>query len=127
MKIYSCPKEVPAPQPDYAKYDHVKEDAAEKDHMKRLAEWLRSKGFTGKYTGEVYSTGVADGSANYMMADSPKSFLIHLPYGDGYHARDIQFVPKKEIIKRIEDRKRFRELFRKKPLDNSTKSATVDA
>lgn len=117
MKVYSCPKEVPAPQPDYSHYDHKKEMAAEEKHQVALKAWLVKQGFTGKYTGEIYSVGVADGHAQYMLADvppgytSPKSFLIHLPYGDAYDSRDVEFIPKKEIIKRIEAQKKLRAMF----------------
>ena len=113
MKVYSCPAELPAPQPDYSNYDCNKELAREEAHMEKLAKWLRARGYTGKYTGEIYREGVADGYACYMLADGPQSFLIHLPYGDGYQSRDVLFVPKKEIVKRIEGEKKFRKLFSK--------------
>ncbi len=119
MKVYTCPKEVPAPKPDYRNYDHVKEQAAEDKHMADLKAWLVKQGFTGKYTGEIYSVGVADGHAQYMLADvpkgytSPKSFLIHLPYGDAYQSRDIEFIPKKEIIRRIDAHKKFQAVWKK--------------
>lgn len=115
MKVYSCPAQVPPPKPDYSKYDHVKEDAAEQAHMNKLKAWLKVMGYTGKYTGEIYSVGVADGHANYMIADgSTKSILIHLPYGDAYQSRDVEFIPKKEIIRRVEGKKSFRALWAKK-------------
>jgi hypothetical protein len=114
MKIYSCPDEVPAPTVDYrAKYDRAKEDAAEKKHMANLRQWLIVHGYTGKYTGEIYKQGMADGYALYMFGDGSKSCLIHLPYGDGYHARDVEFVPKKEIIARIERDKAFSVMWKK--------------
>lgn len=121
MKVYTCPKQVPAPKPDYANYDSAKEIAAEEQHMADLKAWLVKQGFTGKYTGEIYRTHVADGYAQYMFADvpkgytSPKPFLIHLPYGDAYDSRDVEFLPKKEIIARIEAEKKFRALWNKKP------------
>lgn len=113
MKIYQCPKEVPVPSPDYSNYDHAKEMAAENKHMTDLKAWLVSQGYTGKYTGEIYRQQIADGYALYMMADGPKSFLIHLPYGDGYQARDTAFLPKSEIIRRIEAEKKFQSFWEK--------------
>ena len=108
MKVYTCPKELPAPKIDFtAKYDRAKEDAAEKKHMADLKAWLTSRGYTGKYTGEIYRVGVADGYAQYMVADGPKSCLIHLPYGDAYDSRDIEFIPKTEIFRRIRAHKAF--------------------
>jgi len=115
MKVYTCPKEVPAPTPDYSNYDSAKVLADENLHQARLVKWLKKGGYTGKYTGEIYSVGVADGHANYMVADGPKSCLIHLPYGDAYDSRDVEFIPKKEIIRRIEARKGFREMWNRQP------------
>lgn len=113
MKVYVLPKEVPAPKPDYSNYDHAKETAAEAKHMADLKVWLKKAGYNGKYTGEIYREGVADGYALYMVADGAKSCLIHLPYGDAYQARDVQFVPKKEIFRRIEADKKFSAMFKK--------------
>ncbi len=114
MKVFSCPKEVPAPQVDYRNYDHKKVDADEKSHMEQLRLWLRKSGYTGKYTGEVLNVQIADGYARYMMADGSKSCLIHLPYGDAYDSRDVAFLPKKEVIRRIESRKAFASMWTEK-------------
>jgi hypothetical protein len=108
MKIFNCPKEVPAPKPDYSsRYNRAAEIRAEDKHKTDLMEWLQRAGYTGKQTGKVYRDQVADGYALYMVADGPKSCLIHLPYGDAYHSRDASFLPKKEIIRRIEARRDF--------------------
>lgn len=113
MKIYSVPDECPAPNPNYTNYDSAKEIAAEEKHMADLKAWLIKAGYTGKYTGEIYKEHVADGYALYMVMDGPKFGLIHLPYGDGYNSRNVQFLPKKEIIARVEADKRLRELFKR--------------
>jgi len=113
MKIYSCPKEVPAPEPDYSNYDHAKVDADEQRHMDALKSWLIEKGYTGKYTGEIYKEGVADGYALYMVMDGRTFGLIHLPYGDAYQSRDVGFLPKKEIIRRLGSAKKFAALWNK--------------
>ncbi len=111
MKVYTCPVECPAPQPDYSKWDKVKEQAAEDKHMADLKEWLIKRGYRGKLTGKIVSFGVADGSALYMFADGSKSCLIHLPYGDGYQYRDVAFLPKKEILRRIAQGEAMSKLF----------------
>jgi len=111
MKIFTCPKEVPAPKPDYENYNGDKEQAKEEKHMADLKAWLKKAGYTGKYTGEIYKEGVADGYALYMVADGRSFCLIHLPYGDRYQARDVQWLPKKEIIRRLEADKKFRALW----------------
>jgi hypothetical protein len=113
MKIFTCPKEVPAPVPDYENYDSNKQMAAEEKHEADLKAWLKKHGYPGKYTGEIYSVGVADGSANYMVADGRTFCLIHLPYGDAYQSRDVAFLPKKEIIRRIEADKKWQAAWKK--------------
>lgn len=113
MKIYSCPDEVPPPVVDYDNYDHAKVDDDEAAHMKALSKWLKTKGYTGKHTGEIYREGVADGYARYMVMDGRSFGLVHLPYGDGYQSRDVQFLPKKEIIRRLGLSKKMAALFAK--------------
>ncbi len=114
MKIYSCPKEVPPPEPDYRNYDHAKELRAEEEHEAKLKAWLVTKGYTGKHTGAIYREGVADGYASYMVGDGRSFILIHLPYGDAYQSRNVQFLPKREIIRRLEGAKAMAQLFARK-------------
>jgi hypothetical protein len=114
MKIYDCPTQVPPPKIDYSKnFDYDKCQADEKAHELRLKEWIKANGYPGKYSGEIYSEQIADGYAQYMVCDGRSFSLVHLPYGDGYQSRDIQFLPKKEIIRRIEAEKKFNEIFTK--------------
>ena len=111
MKVYSCPKSCPAPELDFGNYDHAKQTAAEEEHQRDLVKWLVAHGYTGKHTGLIYTEGVADGCAEYMLADGSKSFLIHLPYGDGYQSRNVEFIPKREIIKRGIARDKLNKMF----------------
>ena len=71
----------------------------------RLKQHLIEMGYTGKHTGGIVSYGVADGQAQYMLADGKgrygPSFLIHLRYGDGYSYRGIEYFPKKEIVDQL--------------------------
>jgi hypothetical protein len=114
MKIFSLPKEVSAPKPDYDNYDRAKVAADEAKHMADLKAFLKKAGYKGKYTGEIYKEGVADGYALYMVADGTPFGLVHLPYGDAYQARDVAWLPKKEILRRIEADKKLSALFTKK-------------
>lgn len=121
MKVYSCPKEVPAPEVDYRNYDHDKVLADEKSHSERLKAYLIKMGYTGAHTGEEYNHPHADGHARYMVADVPKgarkgtvSVLIHLPYGDAWNSRDVQHLPKTEVFARIAASKKFHALLSKK-------------
>lgn len=110
MKVYSIPDEIPAPKPDYSNYDHRKEALAEQKHCEDLKAFLIRSGYTGAHTGEIVSFPVADGRALYMMAEGRSSCLIHLPYGDAYQYRDVAFLPKKEILRRIEAEKNFQRI-----------------
>lgn len=114
MKVYGIPDEVPFPEPDYANYNTEREQKREAEHRAALVEWLKKTGYTGPHTGEIVTFPVADGYAQYMLADGPKSFLLHLPYGDAWQYRDVGFLPKKEILKRIEQRKGMASLFAKR-------------
>lgn len=112
IKIFSLPSEIPAPKVNYNKYNFEEVRANEKKHMAELKTFLIENGCTGKHTGEIYFESVGDGHACYMVADAPRSFgLVHLPYGDSYQARNVGFLTKTEIIKRIERAKQFREMF----------------
>ena len=111
MKVFSSP--VPAPEVDYANYDRDKERKREDEHTSSVKKWLLDNGYNGKLTGKIVTFPVADGYAQYMLADGRKSALIHLPYGDAYNYNDVQFLPKKEIIRRIEADKKFNAMFTK--------------
>ncbi len=112
MKVYDCPAETPAPKPDFANYDREAELAKETRHKAMLKEWLQANGYDGPMTGEVASFGVADGAALYMFADAGRgSALIHLPYGDGYHYRDVVHLPRAEVVRRIEAGKKLASIF----------------
>jgi hypothetical protein len=115
IKIYSLPAEVPAPEVDYSNFDHAKVQADEEQHMANLKAFLVKAGYNGKHTGEIYSEQVADGYALYMVADAKaKNFgLVHLPYGDRYQSRNVGFLTKAEILRRIEAEKKFRLAFLK--------------
>jgi hypothetical protein len=113
MKVYACPAEIPVPEVDYMNYNMEKEDKAQEKHQADLKAWLISKGYKGQHTGKVIYFGVADGHAHYMIADGKKSFLIHLPYGDNWHYQDVEFLPKKEIIRRLMQQEKMDSLFSK--------------
>jgi hypothetical protein len=111
MKVYSCPDEVKWDEPDYKNYDSDREQKREAEHLEKLKAWLIEAGYNGKYTGEIVRFPRGDGYAQYMMADGKKSCLIHLPYGDAWDYPDVEFLPKKEIIKRINQWKGARAIF----------------
>lgn len=115
MKVYAIPTAIPAPKPDYMNYDREKEAAAEAKHLVDLKAHLIEMGYTGKHTGEIVRYGVADGRAQYMLADGKgrygASCLFHLPYGDAYQYNGIQHFPKKAIVEQINREKSLAKLF----------------
>lgn len=110
MLIFSLPDELPAPEVDYKNYDHDAVVAAEEEHKIQLKRWLLKNGYVSSLTGKILREPYADGYALYMVADSYFSWgLVHLPYGDGWHSPNVEFLPKAEVIKRV-NRKPFSQL-----------------
>lgn len=101
MKVYSTP--IPAPEPDYKNYDFAAEQKREEAHQEQVKQWLLTNGYAGPRTGQTIFFGVGDGHAVYMYADASRSSaLIHLPYGDGYQFPEVRYIPKAEILKRMD-------------------------
>jgi hypothetical protein len=116
MKVYALPKELEATLPvhDYTNgtYDDWMKD--EEIHKESIKAWVIEQGFTGKHTGGILSMPIADGAAQYMLADGKGSFLLHLPYGDGYDSPDVHYLPKKEVVRRITLRNNFNKRWKEK-------------
>lgn len=109
--IYRLPKVLPAPTVDYSNYDHKKVEADEQEHKKALQQYLKQANFNGSLTGEIVRFPVADGYAEYMVADAGKVWgLIHLPYGDAYEFPYIHKISKTEIKKQIKMDKKMAQL-----------------
>ena len=115
MKVFSCPTEIAVPQIDFANFNREKMLADEQAHQQAVKTHIINLGYNGPKTGETVSFPVADGHALYMFADGgAKSALIHLPYGDAYNYRDVEFLPRKEILKRIDQQAALNEIFSQK-------------
>lgn len=113
MRVYSSP--IPDPEIDFGGFDVKKTEAQYDEHKQKVIQWLRENGYNGPRTGEIVRFPVADGYAQYMLADAgKKSVLIHLPYWDGWQYRDVEFLPLKEILKRIDQQKKRAALFASK-------------
>jgi hypothetical protein len=89
MKSYSVPEGVKIPDfDDYlvdGRYSMTKDDEVTGKFLTDLAETLRGMGYTGNLTGKVVYFPVADGAAQYMVAQGRKTILIHLPLHDAWH------------------------------------------
>lgn len=103
MKIYALPEGLEVPEPDYANETYDKWSQDERDHTERVRAWLKEQGYNGPNSGLIYRTGVADGTAEYMLVEGRgiRSYLLHLPYCDGYHDPNVQYIPKKELLRRM--------------------------
>jgi hypothetical protein len=111
MKIYGMPAELEATIPNFMDLDWKAYDAAIEAHQQTVIAWLRDNGYPGKNTGRIFRTPRADGYANYMVAEGRSTWLMHLPYGDAWHDPDVQFLPKKEILARIDRADRVKSMF----------------
>ena len=120
MKVYACPGEVAAPKVDYFNYDRNKVAEAERQHQKDLKAWAAQAGFTGKNTGRILRTSYADGYALYMMVEGRTSFLIHLPYGDGYDDPLVRGLTKKAVLEEIARAERMDAYFARKTAERAT-------
>lgn len=111
MKVYRLPEELPAPVIDYSNYDFDAIQKADKEHEAALKDHLIAQGYTGKNTGGILQLPIADGCALYMLAEGSTSCLIHLPYGDAWNSPDVEFLPKREVLKRINRTKNLVSIF----------------
>lgn len=111
MKVFACPDAAPFAEPDYRGYNSAAEEQREKSHLVDLADWLRQNGWTGERTGEVLRIPMADGYARYMLADGNSPALVHLPYGDAYHAPLAERLRYDEVIVLLDQEKKIAELF----------------
>lgn len=116
MKVYCAPAGLDAPKFDF-KGEESYEKACEKN-LDDLRNWLTVHGYTGKHSGKIARFGVADGYAQYMLAEAPrgsrlkeKNFLIHLAFWDGYHYDHVEYLPKKEIIENVKRQESLAKLF----------------
>lgn len=103
MKVFGLPQtlEATTPKVDYRNFNYDTMIADENAHRETVKNWLLEQGYTGKHTGGVLRMPIADGHAEYMLADGSPSILLHLPYGDAWDSPDVQYLPKKEVVKRI--------------------------
>lgn len=113
MKVYSTP--VPAPEFEESmvdgRYSHEKDDEVTERYIAQVKTWLTDHGYHHKLTGEVVRFPIADGYAQYMVANA--TTLIWLPLGDAWqipdaHARGLRIS---DIKAEIDRARKFRELF----------------
>jgi hypothetical protein len=112
MKVYAAPEGIEC-NTDYKNYNFETEKAREAKYEADIKQWLLDEGYTGKHTGRIFHIPMGDGYARYMFADAPrKSCLIHIATGDAWNCPEVQFLPKTEVIRRMDAEEEFRKLFR---------------
>lgn len=115
MKIIPCPPEIK--QPDF--YDEGYTDPfAMQMFEDRLIEWLKTNGYPGPLTGEIWGEESNDGwhtSAWYMYChaeEGGESVMIRMPTSE-HESEDLPFFPPHEVERRlriqVEDRERWEE------------------
>ena len=109
--IYSVPKNVKLPKMDFSNFDRAKWLKDEEDFKKALRKDIKSKGYTGKNSGEIIKFPVADGYAEYMVLQMRPLGLIHLPLGDAYQFQYAHLMTAKEVNEQIEGQKRMDKFF----------------
>jgi hypothetical protein len=111
MKVYSSPVEAPKFPSPFCMEEYEKNND---EYIAKVKKDLIDSGFTGKNTGKMFYMPIADGAAQYMYADAPRrSCLIHLEVGDAWDHPDAQFIPQKEVLRRIKAREKMDEAFKK--------------
>lgn len=114
MRVYTIPPSVKDEVPDWT--DSLEKYEADIETFHALvAKTLRESSYTGLRTGNIYSAPAADGYAVYMVAQKPTGTiaLVHMPYGDAYESRDVEFLSGKEILRRIDARAELKAIFSK--------------
>jgi hypothetical protein len=116
MKLYSIPTEVPAPKFDWQNQTIEQYDAECQKHREELKTWLQKNGWSGKNTGRTVTFSVADGQAEYMIAQAgPKtgrsSCIFHMPYLDGYHYRAADRFSFTEMLEFASQREKMEEYY----------------
>lgn len=113
MKVYAAPEGIQEPKwPSPYSYEAMV--AEEKRFEDECRKWLADNGYNGPNSGKIVRFGVADGYAAYMLAEGRRSFLMHMPFGDAYQYRDVEFLPKAEILKRIKQEEGLKAIFGRK-------------
>ena len=109
--IFAPPSSIKLPTYDFSKGgDWERHDRTYTNKLKKLLRARNRK----RYVGEIVSFGVADGTAQYMVASMEPLELVHLPLMDGYEFEYIDRLTTLDIVKRVESRKRIDRFLSKK-------------
>ena len=119
-KIYSPPKELPVPEPDYMNLKWDEWQKTENDYIEKVKAYCVAYG-NGAERGTLISFGVADGKALYVVFSMSPVVLIHLPLGDAWEYRGIEHFSASGIREEVRRTKAWEEIWEKKAVKNVTK------
>ena len=116
MKVYAVPDAIKVPEFQdcmvNGSFDPAKYDTSNDRFFDDLEAELRRMGYTGKRTGKLWRSPMADGYAIYMVAEKGSTMvLIHCPIGDAWCLPEWQTrgLTRAEVIKRVDAPKLFGE------------------
>ena len=95
VTVYSAPEEIKLP--DWK--DMTNWQANDEKYIAELKAHLNKMGYNEPETGKIVRFEVADGYAQYMVAQlKGKCILIHLKLGDAWHYQHIERLLKKDLV-----------------------------
>lgn len=120
MQVYAVPGEVAVPGFEDScldgRYDREQDDRVTNEFLAELKAWLVEHGYNRKLTGEIVSFPIADGAAQYMVAEGKSTILVHLPIHDAWNipAAHMRGLRKKDIVEQVERSRRIAAMFAEK-------------
>ncbi|CAH6992030.1 conserved hypothetical protein [Vibrio chagasii] len=111
-KIYSHPRHIEFPKPDYRNYNRAEEDKKLAKFLEELRNFCKTERPKCPDAGKIIRFQVADGYAQYMIYDYRT--IIHIPEGDAYsipcaHARGLL---KADLVSLVKSEEAKAKLFR---------------
>lgn len=112
MKVFDVPVGLEFEGHDYANFNMDAENKKINAHQERLKQWLKNNGYTGKNTGAIVRFPVADGYAQYMVAEHGSTVsLVHLTYFDAYVYPHETSLTRKQVLENARAQKAMQEWF----------------
>lgn len=106
--IFNPPKEVEQPKLDFRDFSKYEEECQKyREAVKKIVLQRKS----GKHIGEILRFQVADGYAEYMVANLSPVQLVHIPLGDAWEFEYAHLFTKKEVVSKIEQQEAIKKLF----------------
>lgn len=109
MAIYRVPKKIEKP---VFSFKNIRQyDIDVEKYINEIKKFCEEYG-SGDYRGKIFSFGVADGKAMYMVFSIKPLKIIHIDVYDEYQYDGIVYMKGKDIINKIEQEAKFNDLFK---------------